>query len=148
MLHLIFHFAVRELSLFRLHVLVSPSARSRRNLVCTAHSLFSYFIRHYIQFFILVCLSFYLCCFYYHCFFLMCSFFIINSYVAVCRELYFSRPDKPVQKHKHKLTKHEGPVKENQLMLKGVVSNFIVLIEILRHVSASKRHLQGVTRSL
>jgi hypothetical protein len=31
-------------------------------------------------------------------------------------------------------------------MLKGVVSFFIVLIKLPRHVSASKCHLQGVTR--
>jgi hypothetical protein len=40
-----------------------------------------------------------------------------------------------------------GLVKENQLMLKGVVSNFIVLIEPC-DVSASKCHPQGVPRSL
>jgi hypothetical protein len=32
-------------------------------------------------------------------------------------------------------------------MLKGVVS-FIILIKLLRHVSAANCHLQGVTRSL
>jgi hypothetical protein len=29
------------------------------------------------------------------------------------------------------------PVKENQLMLKGVIKDFIVLIELSRHVLAS-----------
>jgi hypothetical protein len=42
------------------------------------------------------------------------------------------------------LNRYCSPVKENQLMLKGVVSNFfIVLIKLPRHVSASKCHLQG-----
>jgi hypothetical protein len=37
-----------------------------------------------------------------------------------------------------------NPVKNNQQMLKTI---FIVLIELPRHVSASKYHLQGVTLS-
>ena len=40
-----------------------------------------------------------------------------------------------------------NPVKDNQQMLKGVVRNFIVLIKLPRHVSASKCHPQGLTCS-
>jgi hypothetical protein len=39
---------------------------------------------------------------------------------------------------------NKNPVKNNQQMLKAI---FIVLIELPRHVSASKCHLQGVTHS-
>jgi len=84
--YLIFHFTAKELSVFRLYVLISSSARSRRNLVCTVQSLSYYFFRHFIKCFILICL-----CSIVHCFksvtdlFLMCSFFIISIYVAVCR---------------------------------------------------------------
>jgi hypothetical protein len=46
----------------------------------------------------------------------------------------------------HKL--REILVQDNQQILKAVVSVFIILIKLPRHVSAYSCHLQGVTRSL
>jgi hypothetical protein len=49
---------------------------------------------------------------------------------------------------KPKSSQKHCPGDRNPTNAKGVISNFIVLIKLPRHVSASECHPQGVTRSL
>ena len=85
--YLIIHFTVKELKVFRLYVLISSSARSRRAMLCTAQSLSYYFfftiLLNVLSSFVYV--SIYVVTFFTMGFFLMRPFFTICSYVAVCR---------------------------------------------------------------
>jgi len=84
--YLIIHFTVKEFSLFRLYVLISSSARSRRTMLCTAQSLSYYFSSILLNvLFSFVYVSIVRCFNSIMGFFLMCSFFTICGYVAVCR---------------------------------------------------------------
>jgi hypothetical protein len=71
---------------------------------------------------------------------------LVGSFTTV--HICASSLSKPTPYNLDSCTGHfSNPVQDKQQMLKGIVSVFIVLTKLPGHVSASKGHLQGVTRS-